>query len=184
MPNFQPYVAGPTPLFVSQSGQSTPLLLGTCMGGVQLRANPAYDPVMNDIGGSILPVDETYQGEEWSVSGLLTVGDWAVLEMLAARPSTSSTPGTTQFGELGTLMVAENKWPQLWVQFPYATKAYQSSSIVAGYHFFAAKFLGPEINVSTKNSTIPVGFECKRKIQAGGIFKTYDHNMAGCVFPV
>lgn len=182
---FQPYVTGPTPLFVSTSGGSTPLLLGTCEGGVQIGPSiVAYDAVGNDIGGSMLSVDETYQGEEWSVEGVLTVFDWAKLEMLAARPSTSSTPGTSVFGELGTLMIAENMYPQLWCLFPYATKAYQSSTIVAGYHFYAAKFLGPKFLGSTKAMRTPVAFECKRKIQSGGIFKTYDHNMSGCTFPV
>lgn len=185
MPNFQPYVTGPTPLFASQSGSSTPRLLGTCEGGVQIKPSiVAYDAVGNDIGGSMLSVDDTYQGEEWSVSGVLTVFDWAILEMLAARPFTSSTPGTSIFGEIGTLMIAEGAYPQLWALFPYATKAYQSSSIVAGYHFFAAKFLGPELTGSTKAQRSPVAFECKRKIQAGGIFKTYDHSMTGCTFPV
>jgi hypothetical protein len=183
MPNFQPYVPGPTPIFASVSNSSTPRLLGTCEGGVQIDLEHRFVPFMNDIGGQSLSTDEQFDGVECMISGMLTIFDWAVLESISAVPSTSSTPGTSIFGDIGTLTNYESCSVQIWAKFPYIVKAQYSGSMIAGYHLFSAQFAGPKMNASSKAVRIPVSFGGKRKLLSGGVLKSYDHDMTGCVFP-
>lgn len=184
----QVYVPGPCSLWVAvpvDSGSATPVLLGYGEQGVTIAVTPAFDRVMNDLGGNQLPFDRLFQGEEGAVSTVLTVLNWSTYESIAMnRPfhgSGSATPGTTTYGDMGTLMWGEQAAMELWVRFPYAT-AFGSTfpGMVSGYHFFNAHLLSSTTQFNTSAAKIPVQFECYRSFDyTTHTWSLYDHSMTG-----
>ncbi len=184
------YVTGPAGIFVASSNGNSLAQLGVCENGVQIAIQPTFDRVMNDLAGNQLPLDYLFQGCEAQVAGTLTVLSWTILENLAKMPFYgASVAGVSQFGEIGTLMGIEGASPQIWIKFPYKTKGV-FADMVDGYHFYAAKLIGPTIIASTGAAKVPIAFQCFRKYfgapannVAAGSFLLYDHSMTGISFP-
>lgn len=179
----QVYVPGPVSVWVDTPGQSGfPTLLGYGENGVNIVVRAMYDAVMNDLGGTQIPFDRLFMGEEGQVSTVLTVFNWGVYESVCmARPDFASTPGTSRFGDLGTEVWGEAAGYNLWLRFPYQT-AFTASNpgMVAGYHFFRSFMPENQPLFNTSAVKIPVNFQCIRSYNySTGSWALYDHNMTG-----
>lgn len=101
----QIWSTGPVHIFVGTGGTSnfsgrslTPAFLGRAEKAPQIVENPLYEPVFNDAGGQMEPIDELFQGVTASVSVVLTQWNEAVLRSLSAVGQPGST-GVTAFGQ-------------------------------------------------------------------------------------
>lgn len=141
-----------------------------------------FDPVFNDLGGS-LPWDYLFQGEEAVVPVNFTVFNWSVLSKLNAMPIPSGTPGTFGTGGVGTLMLTEGYAYHLWLHFPYYSykTIFSTASMVNGYHFWASFADSIVIQPGTKANKARVNFKCVRLYQPASVgngFTLFDHSMA------
>ena len=190
-----PYVTGPGLIYVAFGAGSTftnpsqPYFLGTCERTPEIDLNPEWEVVMNSVGGTRIPIDDTYQGEWAIISTLFTRWNEPTYARLANYIATSSGTGQTRgrtnanTGDLGTLLMTQARAIQLWVKFPYANlEPFASNGMPAGYRFFATKLVAP-----TKLS--PIGTEASKRALVWharrlfypslGDFISYDHNMEG-----
>lgn len=142
----QPWVTGPAHIFCGVGVGYAPRYLGTAEKSVRGQRNLEYEPVFNDIGGTRIPIDTSFQGEQWFISADVSRWDMASYNLLATVPRPSGTLGQNAGGDLGTLMIQEGCAYPLWIQFPYgggAKVAY--AGLEAGRRFFASYLLGPEV---------------------------------------
>lgn len=136
----------------SQGGGGPPIVstsltyLGTCEKAPKIVHRPAWKPVFNDIGGTEVPFDVSYQGEEAFTFADLTRWNEPVFSALQARPNfPGDVRGLNIPGDIGTLMLTEGRAYQLFIFFPYVAKpAYASGGMPAGYRFVATFLEGPD----------------------------------------
>lgn len=130
-----PWVAGPGHIFVATMTGS-PQYLGTCERCPSITINRSYQPLMNDLGGQMVPFDRTDQDAEAVIRTDLTRWDEAVYTFIAGGIN-SQVRGSADYGTIGTLVAYEQEGFQLWVELPYASlPAY--AGMPAAYHFFCA----------------------------------------------
>lgn len=105
-----------------------------------------FEPVFNDVMGTRLPYDYSYQGQEAFIDYMFTRFNELVYELCASVPQQiAGVPGINVDGDVGTLMVTEGKTFPVWITFPYAAKAvFGGNSMPAGYRFFACLMKGPD----------------------------------------
>lgn len=165
-----PYVSGPVHMYVSTGDISNvprvdlprnttfnvlPLgyppcsairYLGTCEQAPRILVNPRYKPITASFSGGddSAPIDFAGMGEDALISGTLTYWNELVFEQCVSRPLYNArTPGVG--GNRGKLMIHQGLTFCLWLQFPYASKAYGTSLLMpGGYRFPTAWMLGPE----------------------------------------
>lgn len=182
------YETGPVHVYVGASLVSVLTLptkaqtfyLGTGEIAPDIIKQVKFDPVFNDLGGS-LPWDYLFQGEEAVVPINLTVFNWAILNDLNA--AITNTPGFNAASEIGTLMVTEGYSFHLFLQFPYYSyKAiFSTANMVAGYHFYAAFVDSVVIQPGTKANKARINFKCVRVYQpasTGNGFTLFTNSMA------
>lgn len=162
-------------------GAQIPVEVGTAEAKPTIFLYDEWDSVFNDLGGSKIPFDDSYQGEYAIIRGDLT--RWNEPDAMAkiqARPDFTGTRGFYPFGAIGALMKTEGLAYNLWVKFPYQSKA-AYSNMLPGYRFVSAFLYSPD--------EMPVGVT-PRKIAciwvarmlfnpADGSHLLYDSNMAG-----
>ncbi len=178
-------VAGPVPLFVSLGTSSAPLLLGVCEDVVNVMIEPRFTPAMASIGGTEIPHDEIYQGAIGGLTGVLTVFNWQVYLKCLARPKAgTSVLGVADYGDIGTLMVAEGANFITWAQFPYVSKTFFSGNdMIGGVRFLSTHLRGPDqIGAHTSNFRIPISFHAMRKyVQTNTTFGSTVVNAGGSI---
>ena len=188
-----PYVTGPVHVYVATrcSFPGNNLLsypnanqidyLGTGEFAPDIIKQPKFDPVYNDIGGS-LPFDYLFQGEEAAVPITLTKFNWNVLYKINALPDPTELPGRYQSYDIGSLMVTEGLAYALWCHFPYYSDKtiFSTANMVAGYHFFASWADSVVVSGGTKANKVRVNFKCIRVYQPSSIdngWYLFDHTM-------
>lgn len=141
----QPYVTGPAHMYVQSGG--SPVYLGTAERTPRIEVRPGQIPVMNDIGGPVVPFDMMYSGEEAFISADLTRWNNSVLQTILGRPIVGSPPGADSFGSIGTIISYEGMGFVFYIVFPYSSKpAYSTQE--AGYRFFSCYVIGPDDHYS------------------------------------
>ncbi len=187
----QPYVTGPCHIAVAFGLRATnrfgtPLYLGTAERSPRIQIRPTWTPLFNDIGGSQIPFDMAYEGDEAFISADLTRWNEGIYALLAARtnnPANQLGRGTNINGDLGTLMITENVANILLLQFPYSTlKAATYGTQPAGYRFLRTWLEGPDDldPLGTQPRKIRLVFRALRAFSItsnGPNFGLYDHNM-------
>jgi hypothetical protein len=146
-----PYVTGPVHVWIRFYGSSA-LYLGTGRNAPRFRIRRAWEGIMNDITGTQIPFDMLYEGQEAFTTVELTRWNEGTYQLLASMPDPSKFPLTGPLfdvaGDIGTLMVTENKAFQLGLVFPYASKPTfllsPGGSMPAGYHFFNTWLESPD----------------------------------------
>lgn len=141
-----------------------------------------FDPVYNDLGGS-LPWDYLFNGEEAVIPINLTVFNWSVVNKLDASPRPNGTPGFYDANAIGSLMMTEGLAYHMWLVFPYAaSKAiYSAAGMPAGYHFWASWCDSLVVQPGTKANKIRINMRAVRLYQPASIgngFVLYDHSLA------
>jgi len=124
---------GPCDLWISRGSipGATPNFLGHAEDGFTIRWIREYDRHMNDLAGTKIAYDRSYQGREAVLTGVLTRLDWAVL--LAAEPT--ATFGVDLPGDRGTLVMTESQGAIVWLRFPFAAKFAAVPGLVPGVRF-------------------------------------------------
>jgi hypothetical protein len=164
-------VSGPCYLYISRltiatntsgvTALSTPAaaaqlyFLGTCETPPTLQLNPQWEPIMNDIGGSMLPIDYSYQGEDAVLSGTLNKWNELVYKNLASHSLAQgvSGRGSELWKDVGTLAQLEAIAFQLYVHFPYSaakTIYGTTNSMPVGYRCVACRLAGHSIGPGTR----------------------------------
>jgi hypothetical protein len=92
------YALGPAHIFVqfrtgTGSSYESAVYLGTCETAPQDSDEPKYVPVMNNIGGSEVPVQLTYQRRQITVAGVFNRYDYSVVRRIM-DPARIGLPGT------------------------------------------------------------------------------------------
>lgn len=187
------YCTGPAHLWVagySLGGGSlgTPLYLGTAKNAPHMSHDPAFIPVMNDIGGQVKCFELMYEGEEAFIVAELSRYKESTYRLLAARHTNINNAGTRGFepaGAIGALMTTENIAPCLWVRFPYSASktAFANATngaMPAGYRFVRANFVGPDQHqIGTQPKHVTVAFHATRQYDStGGTFTLFDHDVS------
>jgi hypothetical protein len=100
--------------------------LGTSEVAPRVRIKRAYKPVMNDIGGQLMPLERIYQGQECQIVTALDRYDEAVYAKIAAAPRSNLGPvavprGTNGFYDTGALVQQNSGYFTLILQFPFAS---------------------------------------------------------------
>lgn len=153
--------------------------LGSCQQPPRILINPKFKPIFADIGGSEVPYDWMFMGEDAAVFGVLNYWNESVYAKCASRPYPYlDTRGAQRAAGVGSLMVTQGFAYHLWIRFPYAAKPV-FSDMPGGYHFTAAWMSGPdEINPGTRSGKRAVAFHCARVYNAAnGTWSLYDHDM-------
>jgi hypothetical protein len=163
------------------TGGGQPKYLGTAERAPRIRVRPAWHPVFNDIGGDQIPFDVQYMGEEAFISADLTRWDEEVYKSIAHR--LGNVRGADNNEAVGTLMLLEGKTHEVYVKFPYTSKA-AFAGMPQGYHFVACILEGPdELDpLGTVARKINLMWHAIRKY-AGGHWTLYDHEVGGLPDP-
>lgn len=189
-------VTGPTFLMVSRaasasgssSGYVAPatalaktdlLFLGTCESGASIQIQTMYEEVINDVGGSMLPIAKIYQGQQGAVVGTLNKYNEAVYARLADHPFQAGTRGIDLPGDIGTVLEQEGGTFHLVVWFPYNTKPiYTSNFMPTCFHFWNVKFGNEDFTTGTRAGKRQAIFICDRWYDdTTGALSLYDHVM-------
>ncbi len=122
------------------------VVVGTGREAPHLDVRPAFDPVMNDLGGSRISFDTMYEGADATISIDLNRYNYDRVEQLLQHAQTSTallgnliTLGNDPPGAVGALMLTEQLAHTLFVLFPFAVKpAFSggpSGAMRIGYRF-------------------------------------------------
>lgn len=119
----QTWTTGPAHLYAGVGGASlsakTPLYLGTAETKPDIDIEGAYEALMNDLGGSRMPFDRSWQAEEGAISFVLTRWDYGVaLRMMCSPNYLANAAGDNLLEDVGSLMGMEGNTFPFWVVFP------------------------------------------------------------------
>jgi len=180
----QPFVAGPCFLYTGTGSlaakNAEPFCV--CEDTPQVRIDSEWEPLYNSLGGSKIPSDQAFQGENAIVRVDTTKWSEDVYLKLAAKPWFSGIRGTHFFGDYGTLMLSEGAYYPLWLRFPYRGTKPAMATMPAGYKFVASWLgagddLGP---LNTKPRRLSLVFVCQRILNPLTLAWTlYNHDMTG-----
>lgn len=189
----QLFCTGPVLVYIGipRGNSRVPAFLGTAEKAPQIIVNSEFEPVFNDIGGSMIPIAELFQGETAVVSMVLTRFNEATVQ--AVRSLVGPRPGFYPTGSYGTIMEQEGFTFPLYLRFPYVAKP-SMAGMVPGYRFWSAKFTGPlQVVPGTTALRKQIIFGCTRSwtLASSPLAGTalpvdaplgnsilYDHNMA------
>lgn len=166
------WTTGPVLMYAGVGGSASSrsiLFLGTGEEAPEINLHREYEPVRNDLSGTVLPMDETYEGQEAMVSVVMNRFNWLTLlrcQTASEANFGSLTPGSDVAGAIGSLMAQEGQTFPLYCVFPYATRA-SMATMPLGYRFWSAKMIGPDnIKGGTRNKKIHCQFKCMRSYTA------------------
>lgn len=70
---------------------TTPQFLGTFESRPEIEVDPAFQPVLNDLGGPMVPIDRVYTGKEARASGVMNRLNMNLIRVLMATPQLPAT---------------------------------------------------------------------------------------------
>lgn len=133
------FTTGPALMFLSYG---EPMYLGTAESPPDIDLIGGFEPVFNDLGGTVLPMDRIYEGEEAIISFVLNKYNQPALDIIQAVVG-GKTMGRDTFGDIGTIIGQEDRTFGFGMVFPYAAKPIYSD-MPAGYNFFSCFRIGPQ----------------------------------------
>lgn len=175
--------------------------LGTGETAPEITVKAEWEPVMNDLGGTKIPFDVAYEGEEAFISVKLTRWNQTILNLIQNRPyRAGAVRGTNSilsvagapagYGDMGSMMITEGLTFGLQCYFPYSVKAaYRNPAngfMPPGMNFPAAMLMGPEVRRGgTKAQSIQLVFHALRDVVLGAgssAFVLYNETMPAIAF--
>jgi hypothetical protein len=134
-------------------GARTFTFLGWSEGDTTIAIESQEEDYIGDYAGSRVPADVGYMAQEARITMSIMRTNVSRL-LLAEAVIQGATPGSFAAQDIGTLMLAENRAPQLVVQFPYATKTpFANVGAITGMYFPGAWVSGTfDTRVSTKRT--------------------------------
>ncbi len=140
------WCTGPAYLYAGVGAAYAPVFVGTSDTPPGFDLVRGFEPVFTDVGGTRLPTDYLYQGQEAYIDLVLTKYVESAYQAMASVPQkVAGAGGINVDGDIGTLMVTEGGAFPVWVVFPYANKqVFSALGMPAGYRFFACLMEGPD----------------------------------------
>lgn len=139
--------AGPTPPFFSDGASSPVTYYGTTREGPDITEVRSHYPVMNDLTGPALSIDDGYAGREDHIALVMT--RW--LESLDRaietypRQATGVAPGSTTLATLGSMVVAEGMTFRMWLIYAGAGRTSNvASGMPLGRMYYECELIGPD----------------------------------------
>lgn len=179
----------------------TATYLGTFERPPKINISPAYTPVMNDLGGTVLPTDRVFQGQEAQISGTMNRFNMTTMQGLMRQnglPAVIVAPGnqaaglaigegTNTLAAYGGLMNQDVLGFVFYIVFSRGAVAAQTAvGLIPGYRFFSTFLEGPhDISAGSGEFKQAVSFRAQRLILpsvAGPLLtgmSCYDHAVAG-----
>ncbi len=186
MANPQPFTHGPGHIFPGVGPGKSPLYLGTATTTPRIELRPEVVAYFNSIYSPNVPMDWCDVGEQAYV--FADVNRWNEADVLSkcqSRPNPGGQRGLHAAGDLGTVVIFEGFSYPLWIQFPYSTAKAAMSNAPAGYRFFNARLVGPDIiePINMTPSSRRLIWHCLEAITAAPgnvtVSQLYDFNMTG-----
>lgn len=165
------WTTGPALLYAGIAGGKNSKqirFVGTGETAPDIELKRAYSPAKNDLAGTIIPMDEVYEGQEALIT--VTVNRYNLSTILAMQAASEAnfggTPGYDTAGAIGSLMAQEGNTFPFYVVFPYATRP-TMAGMMAGYRFWSGKLVGPDtVKPGTKEKQILLMVKCMRAYTA------------------
>ena len=130
------FAAPPT----SGGGFGQPLWLGTCEKMPQDQRQPEYEMLMNDVSGTKVPYDLSWQGMTAQISLVMTITVQSTVELMLASPrpvgnvnGAVSTPGTWDFSDVGALMMLEGLGWTVWLAYTFGSALSNKPAYASGF---------------------------------------------------
>lgn len=182
----QQFSSGSTHLWLRFNGTGSPQYFGTCESFPQDSRSPQYEFLMNDLSGSKVPLDLSYQGESSQVSVVMTRWDENLANGLTVAPGQVTPSGQYDWEDLGTLMMLEEQFTELWIVYLYGSAlanktVYTANGMIPGRHYLQTVLWSPQMDeVGTKPMKRHFMFYAWPQIDvANQAFVLYDTDMTG-----
>lgn len=143
----QIYCTGAVHIYVGTKGAGggagVPKYLGTGRVAPESNVRREYEPVMNDVGGSKIPIEMLSEGRQATTVVDLTRWNQNVINALEEiRSNGNAALGTDLNGDIGAAMILEGYSYATWLVYPFSNKvAYQnvaSGAMPKGVKFLAS----------------------------------------------
>jgi len=157
------FVTGPCLVYVGYLSSGTYSFLGTAQRPPRVRTRRGWVPVYNDLGGTQVPFDLLFAGQEAFIIADMNRFKMAVMQAISSMPNTDGIAGLNTAGDIGTLMQAEGAAFALVLVFPYAVlkPAMRAAGLPGGLTFPCAVLEGPDdLEVGTVNMKKNLIFHC------------------------
>jgi hypothetical protein len=141
------HVGGPTLFSVGTGESGAAEFLGFCEGITTISVDSGWEDVMTDYGGTKIPADVQFMGEQAFITADLVRYNENILNKLRARAFDNLT-GTVAENLMGSLMVGQGQSQKLSLVCPYSAITHFSGSQNSGYTFGAA-WLADAITLET-----------------------------------
>lgn len=152
----QVYVPGPVRISVGTGTSGALEMLGLSQQDVRPQIETHFRNVMTSLSGPVIPFDRQFMGKAAQVSFDLALYDEAILLKLMAA-TTAASAGTIEANSIGALMRLEQQSVRLLLQFPYASKAAFSGSMLPAMNFPCAHLVGSTSwEAGTENKVVHV----------------------------
>lgn len=167
-----------------------PLYLGTAEVTPRIEIHRGYAGWYDDEGGTTLPADDLYEGEEGLI--VADINRWnepayAFVASIVNRLGAPSVRGFDAPQSVGSSLTYEGFRYPLWVQFPYAAKPeFALAGMPACYRFFSCNLLGPDVlePLSHVPSRRRLVWRARRILSVvTGFAGLYDHDMINPLLP-
>jgi hypothetical protein len=149
MAGSQLWTTGGALIYVSQAniGGGSAAYLGTARIKPYIELVPEWSLFYSDETGRKVPRDKSFDMEHAWITAEMNRIDESVYENLTVEKYAGSEagqkPGQYGYDAMGTMVIAEEDFSELWMVFPYsALTSYAGQP--AGYHFPSVVFTGPE----------------------------------------
>ena len=173
----QPWVTGPAHIFWSNPDES-PRYVGTAEKSPQWTTRYGFVPLMNDLSGPVVPLDMLAVQKDCYVYADLTRWDYDVVQEMQTMGGENTTEGTWDGDVVGTLMIHEENFGQLFIAWPYSDKE-QYADMPSGLHFYASWLVGPDnwALMGTNPKKIHLSWYCLPKRQTDGRFQLFEYDL-------
>lgn len=160
------YTTGPVHIFVGCGGSVNAkqvLYLGTGQEAPDIEIQREFEPVKNDIGGTMLPMDRVYEGQEAMISVALNRIKLTTLHAMQSIRLGGLTPGIETVDTIGTAICQEGWTYPTFLVFPYQAAKASMADLPAGYRFWSTFLQGPDrIKPGTRVKQVHVLIRCMR----------------------
>ncbi len=160
-----------------------PVYLGSARKSPRIESENSFLPWYDDEGGTSLPADDLYEGEQVQI--IADLNRWnepVVAFMQQTVPGPGGFRGIDLPQSIGTSMVMEGATFPLYVQFPYAAKpAMGLRGLPPGYRYFNARLDNPDAfdDLGYQPATRRLIWVARRYLDVvSGIAGLYDHDLS------
>lgn len=176
-----PHVNGPAHIYYAPFETNDWAYFGTSESGVKLVNQKQYDPVMNDIAGPKVPMDETFASKISYIIAIMTRWDENVYQIMSNAPAGNPLIPSIAPGEIGALMFGQGGAFRLAIAAPYGGTFNDPLS----YVYYGVRLHQDEQEpLGTRHKKLPLIWEAKPVyVIASQSFKIYDTVNPGLTLP-